>query len=135
MNEEFCLERMVSWDLPEGTHVGTLVEFGEYAQTTRTGVKKYFRLVFEVEAEGDAYIEYRAQKRYVLNDKTGAKLTATLRHWLGKEEFERNPGITLLELLERKARLVIGHLQGAGHKKPFSVVKKILPFKAQRAGK
>jgi hypothetical protein len=121
----------LEWRIPEGVFAGTLIEFGEYHQQQRSGrCKKYFRLVFDVEVPDDPYKEYRAQKRYSLNDKLEAAVLKDLKRWLGKKEVESNPNLRLADQLGRKAMLTIAHLQGEGYKHPFSVIKKIGHVKA-----
>jgi hypothetical protein len=134
MTEYQCTESIPCWDLEEGKHLGCLIEFGEYYQTTRSGnTKKYFRLVFEVET-GDPYKEYRAQKRYVMNEKVQVALEKDVKRWLGKKAYEERTSIQLQDLLGHKATLTIKHLHGDGYKKPFSVVKSIGPAKAVKQG-
>jgi hypothetical protein len=132
MTEYQCTDHVLEWQLPEGKFPGTLIEYGEYHQRTGSGAKKYFRLVFDVEVDGNPYTEYRAQKRYPMGPKLEDKVLKDVKRWLGKKRFEENPNVMLMDLLGEKVTITIKHLQGNGYQKPFSMIKSITP--APKAG-
>lgn len=122
-------DRSASWNVPEGEYEGTFYEAGEYVQYGRESDKDCFRLVFHVNYEGDGYFDYRAQKRYSIEDGNPPDLSRDLERWLGKEFFEQHPSLQWSDLVGMKARLVIKHVHNPNYSKPYVTIHKILPVR------
>jgi hypothetical protein len=121
------MEHTISWFLPEGTYLGTLVEAGIYTQPTTRGEKRYFRLVFDTE-ESDVFRTVYAQKRYEIRDGWKAKLTKDLEKWFGHEFVQMNAGFDHQSLIGNVAKLKVKNFHNARHNKPYCAVTTIRPL-------
>jgi hypothetical protein len=108
---------------PAGRFQGTCTEVRETDKTTKKGVQKFIRVVFDLDLAEDG-VRYRVGRDFPAADIKGFQ--AILKEWLGKGIVGKS--LDLQTLKGRKATLDVVHIPPKhDHEEAFRLVNRILP--------